>query len=448
MIGFHEVRFPEDVSWGSKGGPVYKTQVFTSHRGYEKRNVDWSQPMMEFDAAYGIKTDAQILSVINFFNARQGKLFGFRYKNWSNYSIRDRPIATGDGVSKRLPMFKFYGFNGNRHYKRLRKIVRGTVTGVQVGADAALEGVDFMIDYDSGEIVFNSAVGYGIPVYARTLEFDEPVRFEEDSVQNVIEAYNNNALNKLSLVGIRGSFSAGSAFSPDRTETGTPDPLYGRTFLLLNFDSGQGAQVTTDQSIIQNPVTISNSAQITTRAFRHGNASLSLGGNGLVTTIGEPYVVGSMPFTVELFAQRPTEGAAIQPIIGRWEEPTSQRSFLLRYNSTTQRLEFIASRDGIDQRIILSHPWESSSGFFDHISVDRLTSGWYVLRINGLVKQTSRDTEEVFSCTAPLSIGSVPAPNVGEGPFQGLIDSIRITIGYNRSSGFEAADIPAPYGVT
>lgn len=448
MIGFHEVRFPEDVSWGSRGGPVYKTQVFTSHRGYEKRNVDWSQPMMQFNAAYGIKTDAHIMNVLNFFNARQGRLFGFRYKNWCNYRIKEDVIATGDGYSKRLPLWKFYGFAGNRHYKRLRKIVRGSVQGVQVGFEPVVEGVDFRIDYDGGEIVFNDPVGYGIPVRALNLEFDEPVRFEEDSVENVIEQYNNNALSNLDLVSIRGDFSAGSAFSPDRTEPGEADILYGRTLLLLNFDGAEGATETVDHSVIQNPVTFNGSAQLTQAAFRHGNASLQPGLNGHVSTLGSPYSPRGLPFTVEAFAQRPHDGALVQPLVALWEEPTLQRSWALRYSLATRRIEFIASSDGTAERTIISHPWESSIGHFDHISVDRLASGWYVLRINGVVKQTARDTIPIFSSTAPLTVGGFSAPQANEGSFQSLIDSVRLTMGHVRYDGFSNVEIPLPYGVT
>lgn len=448
MIGFHEVRFPEDVSWGSKGGPVYKTQVFTSHRGYEKRNVDWSQPMMQFDVAYGIKTDQHILNVINFFNARQGRLFGFRYKNWCNFRIKDGPIATGDGFSNRLPMWKFYGFPGNRHYKRLRKIVRGSVRGVQVGLEPVVEGVDFRIDYDSGEIVVNDPPGYGIPIMAQNLEFDEPVRFEEDSVENVIEQYNNNVLNSLDLVSVRGEFSAGSAFSPDFDDKGTPDPLYGRTFLLLNFDGENNSTDVKDFSTIQNPVTLSGSAKISTEAFRHGNAAFKAGPNGRASTIGQPYQFGVLPFTIEFFAQQALEGEVRQPIVALWEEPTSQRSWAVRYRLDTKRIEFVASTDGAAERVIISHPWETSRGHFDHISIDRLTSNWYVLRINGKVKQTARDTLPLHPSTAPLTVGNVTSPTSGEGAYQGLIDSLRITSGVPRYNGFAGIDIPLPYGVS
>lgn len=448
MIGFHEVRFPEDVSWGSKGGPVYKTQVFTSHRGWEKRNIDWSQPMMQFNAAYGIRTDAQILNVINFFNARQGRLFGFRYKSWTNYRVESAPIATGDGESLRLPLYKFFGFAGARHYKRLRKIVRGSVTNVSAGGEVLIEGEDFRIDYDGGEIVTNAAVGHGIPIMALTLEFDEPVRFEEDSVENVIEQYNNNSLSALDLVSIRGTFTAGSAFNPDQTETGDVDPHYGRTMLLLNFDSATTPTEVDDQSPIKNAISFNGTAALSGDSYRHGSAAFRAGTNGYISAPGSPYKMGDAPFTMELFATRPTEGADMQPMVSLWNEPTSEGGYSLYFNQTTHRVEFKASTNGVDARVILTHPWETSPGFFDHISVDRLTSGWFVLRINGKVKQSTRDTLAIHPSVARLTVGGVAAPVVGEGSFQGIIDSVRITGGYARNGNLSDATVPAPYSVT
>lgn len=446
MINFHDVRFPEDVSWGSSGGPIYKTQVFSSHQGFEKRNIDWAQPMMKFDVAYGIRTDVQITKVIEFFNARQGQLNGFRYKNWCDFEVIDSPIAVGDGYSRRLPLYKIYGFIGRWHYKRLRKIVRGSVSGIQVGIEPVVEGTDFMIDYNAGEIVFNDIVGYGTPVYAQRLEFDEPVRFEEDTLENVIEAYNNNSLSRLGLMGIRGNVATGSVFSPNMMEKGTEDPYFGRVVLLLNFDDGNADVTSTaDGSLMAAPVVFSGSAQIDLTSYCHGNGSLNMGANGLVQIAGGAQDLSPGPFAIETFAKRPEDGALLQPMIARWDASTDQKSYMLRYNMQTKRLEFLLSSDGADERVVLSFPWEKTDQF-DYIRVDRILPGDYVLRINGETVQTKRDLGAVFDGIAPCSIGSTPVLQSGEGPYQGRLDSIRLTAGSNRGAGYETIPVPAPYG--
>lgn len=442
MIGFHEIRFPEDVSWGSSGGPVYKTQVFTSHMGYEKRNIDWSQPMMEFNVAYGVKSDDQISRVIEFFNARQGKLFGFRYKNWCNYYIKNGPIAVGDGESRRLPIYKMYGFVGSFHYKRLYKIVRGSVRGVVVGGELMIEGEDFTVDYDGGEIVFNDPLGYGTTVLAENLEFDEPVRFDEDSIENVIEAYNNNALNNLTLVGIRGVYTRGSAFSPNLKERGTLDQNFNSVSLLLNFDS---AAIDLDQSLFKNPVEFLGTATVDNAVYRHGSGALLLGGTGYLRVTGAPQDLSTKPFTIELFAQRPRDGEPLQPMIARWDSGASEKSYILRYNLVRQRVEFLVSEDGDSDRTVLSHPWEFNHDYFDYIRVDRMPSGWWVLRINGEVRQVTKDTDPIFSGGTPLTIGMTNDATPDTGPYQGRIDSIRITAGVARDLTADDLEIPAPY---
>ena len=39
---FHEVRFPLDVSLGSRGGPVRRTDIVTLSSGREHRNSRWA----------------------------------------------------------------------------------------------------------------------------------------------------------------------------------------------------------------------------------------------------------------------------------------------------------------------------------------------------------------------------------------------------------------------
>lgn len=447
MIGFHEVRFPEDVSWGSQGGPVFKTQVFTSHRGHEKRNIDWSQPMMEFNVAYGIKQDSHILSVMNFFNARQGRLFGFRYKNWADYRASGE-VARGDGDNRRLPLYKKYSTpSGEFMCRRLWKIVRGSVRGVVVGGTPSVEGAGFHIDYDSGEIILNSNLADGDVVTVENLEFDEPVRFDEDSLDNVIDAYNNNSLSKLSLVGIRDTFTSGTGFSPNLREQGGKDPLFQCTYALLNFDTPDTATVFRDHSFLLHEVSATG-ASITTSAYRHGAGALELADGGMLEMWGGVDMFDTNAFTIEVFATCPQDGATLQPIVGRWQDLGMQRSWLLRYNTASGNLEFAASSNGNTSRVILSHPWHGDVNHFDYLSVDRTMGGLFILRINGEVKQVARDTGGFHSSLEPVTVGGVPTPAAGEGSFYGLIDSMRITRMIARHPKTETIPIPSIFPVS
>lgn len=452
-LGFHNVQFPTDVSFGSQGGPEFKTQVFTSHRGFEKRNVEWCQPLMRFNVAYGIKTDVQMMKVLEFFNARQGKAYAFRYKHWGNFQIINKPIATGDGFSQRLPLWKFYGFQGSRQYKRLRKIVKGSVTGVGIGAVGALvEGVDYSINYDEGEIALNQAPGYAVPVYAATLEFDEPVRFDTDSVQNVIDQYNNNALNSLELVTVRAPFTTGAVFAPNQPNT-NGDPFFDKVRLLLNFDDIADPTTTVDNSDLSMPVTLTAPASLVTTAFKSGSGSLSLGDTGQLAMPSSPFNLSPLqPFTLEVFAQQPDDGlsADTQQIIGKWNAATNDRCWELRYKRVTRELQFVVSSDGIDERVILTFPWTTGSiGDFDYITVDRLPNNWYVMRVKGEVVSSRQDAGAVFNDNnALLTVGLPFGPAAGVGVYAGLIDSIRFTLGRTRHNDFNSITEPGPYSVS
>ena len=446
MIGFHDDRFPEDVSWGSVGGPQFKTQIFESYRGHEKRNIDWSQPIMNFDVQYGIKTDVQMLRVLEFFNARQGRAYGFRYKNWANYRIQNAPIATGDGYNTRLPIWKFYGFQGARMYKRLRKIVIGSVVNVGIGAVGSLvEGVDYNIDYDSGEISLNEAPGYGVPVYAGGLEFDEPVRFDTDTLQGIIDQFNNNSLSNLPLIGVKSGFSVGSVFSPNSSAIGDDD-FFDSTRLILNFDDISDANTTVDQSELNLPVVLNNGAVLASDNFKHGMGSLNAGASGYVSVTGDPFSVRGLPFTLELFVQQPVSGAAVQPILGKWNDVAGERCWTLRFVQNTKQLQFVITEDGDTENVILNFPWTTAvSGSYDYVTIDRLASGWYVLRINGDVKQSAKFTGLVHDTNMPFYLAGQPDLESGKGTYQASMDSVRVTVGRVRHNDFNAIAVPSAY---
>ena len=51
-MAFHEVRFPDDISRGARGGPERRTQVVELASGDEERNASWADSRRRYDAAY------------------------------------------------------------------------------------------------------------------------------------------------------------------------------------------------------------------------------------------------------------------------------------------------------------------------------------------------------------------------------------------------------------
>lgn len=447
MIEWHDVQFPTDVSEGSRGGPEFKTRVFETHEGREQRNMDWRTPRMRYNVSYGIRTDEQMQRVIEFFNARRGRATAFRYRDWNNYLVLNDAVAVGDGESRRLPLRRFYGILGARSYRRIRCVVKGSIQNLNWGGVTYAEGLDYNIDYLSGEIAFNDPVPYGELVRVDRMEFDEPVRFDVDNIMPVIEAYNNNALRDLSLVGIRDTFSQGTVIPPNWSGA-RQDALYDYTTLILSIESTNNLTSASDRSAANNTLTFNGSAVKDPTEFPFGAASISFGDTGSVSCPGAAFDISKRPFTMETFVRKPTAGVSRQPIISLWKRDTGDRSFMLRYHGNDQTLRFYVSTDGSDTVQLLTAVWSVSAlGAFDHVEISRDYNDRWALRINGQVKDSRLFTDTLnFSVPPSLILGQSSDPTALEEPFQGRLGPTRVTIGRVRNPGIQNAEVPVAFG--
>lgn len=53
--------------------------------GHEERNTRWAQSRRRYDAGYGVKSLDDLHGVITFFEERRGRLYGFRWKDMSDF---------------------------------------------------------------------------------------------------------------------------------------------------------------------------------------------------------------------------------------------------------------------------------------------------------------------------------------------------------------------------
>src|SRR5437868_8112680 len=112
---FHEIRFPLDVSFGSRGGPRRLTDVVTLASGREQRNARWAHSLRRYDAGLGVRTLDALHAVIAFFEERRGRLYGFRFRDRVDWrsgppsaapSPLDQRIGMGDGTAAAFPPVK------------------------------------------------------------------------------------------------------------------------------------------------------------------------------------------------------------------------------------------------------------------------------------------------------------------------------------------------------
>jgi uncharacterized protein (TIGR02217 family) len=209
-MGFHEVRFPAALSFGSLGGPERRTEIVQLTNGFEERNTPWAQARRRYDAGVALRSMDDIGELIAFFEARQGQLYGFRWKDWADWkscpasrvpTFDDQVIGTGDGVTTAFQLAKTYqsGFESQRRV--VAKPVAGTVK-VGLQGDAQEEGLHFTVDPVTGIVTFAVAPAVGETVTAG-FEFDVPVRFDTDRIVVSVASFQAGEVPQVPVVEVR-----------------------------------------------------------------------------------------------------------------------------------------------------------------------------------------------------------------------------------------------------
>lgn len=209
-MAFHEVRFPANLSFGSVGGPERRTEVVALTNGFEERNTPWAEARRRYDAGVGLRSLDDIADLIAFFEARQGQLYGFRWKDWSDYKsckpsaaigFEDQFIATGDGVTTAFQLVKTYASGAEAQVRVIRKPVAGTVR-VGLQGDALQEGIHYAVDTATGVVTVATAPAVGERLTAG-FEFDVPVRFDTDRIQVSVASFQAGDVPQVPVVEVR-----------------------------------------------------------------------------------------------------------------------------------------------------------------------------------------------------------------------------------------------------
>jgi len=209
-MGFHEVRFPANLSFGSIGGPERRTEVVTLANGHEERNSPWAHSRRRYNAGMGLRSLDDIETLIAFFEARQGEMFGFRWKDWADYKscspsgevhFEDQAIATGDGAETAFQLVKAYASGGESYARPITKPVAGTVR-VGVAGTELQEAVHYSVDTTTGIITFTTPPDVGAGITAG-FEFDVPVRFATDRIQTSVASFQAGEVPDVPVVEVR-----------------------------------------------------------------------------------------------------------------------------------------------------------------------------------------------------------------------------------------------------
>lgn len=197
-MSFVEVQFPSDISFGATGGATFSTDVITVFSGREQRAINWSEARGRWNVAHGVKTRAQFDALIAFFRARKGRAVGFRFKDWSDFTVTGGVIGTGDGSTTQFQLIKQYVSGGVTVPRDITKPVDGTIT---IYEDAT-PSLSVAIDTTTGIVTFNTAPANGVAITA-DFEFDVPVRFDTDQLDITMDTDQLASWNSIPVTEIR-----------------------------------------------------------------------------------------------------------------------------------------------------------------------------------------------------------------------------------------------------
>ncbi len=207
MTNFHETLFPADISLNSEGGPSRRTDIVALVSGHEERNSPWAGSRRRFNAGYGVKSIDDIEDIIAFFEARRGRLYGFRFRDpFDHKSCRiaetpaaeDQLLGTGDGAAADFQLVKRYASGGASYARDVKKPVVGSVL-VSLDDVAQTAGPDFTVDEATGTVTFAAPPAPGVAVTAG-FSFDTPVRFDTDELRINLAAFKAGDIPSIPLI--------------------------------------------------------------------------------------------------------------------------------------------------------------------------------------------------------------------------------------------------------
>ena len=213
-MAFHDVQFSTAISYGSRGGPGFKTDVTYLDSGATERLARWPQARHKYNVSYGVKKFEDLAAIKTFYIARQGGAFSFRYKDWFDCNSttgggdvaitgqtiddEDQSIGTGNSSNKVFQLVKKYTSGPTTRTRTITKPVSGTVL---IALDGVNQASGWSVNLLTGVITFTTAPGGGVVVTAG-YEFDVPVTFAEsadEALATSIDDFNSGTLGAIEL---------------------------------------------------------------------------------------------------------------------------------------------------------------------------------------------------------------------------------------------------------
>ncbi len=183
---YDAVDFPLAIGREAVALTEFSTQIIASPSGHEQRASEWAEARMRYDAGPGIRSEADVRMLSDFFRARRGAARAFRFRDPFDASSAadgampgpdDQLLGVGDGSRRQFALMKHYGAGTAVQERAIRLPVAGSVRASVDGIETAAFAVTA-----EGALLLDAAPPPGAAVRAGFL-FDVPVRFAEDRLE-------------------------------------------------------------------------------------------------------------------------------------------------------------------------------------------------------------------------------------------------------------------------
>lgn len=193
MTVFHEVSLALPFALRASGAIERRVDIVALGSGREARNTPWAHGRRSYDVGGAVRTLDDLHALIAFFEARRGRLHGFRFRDPFDFkscapsaepSAMDQVLGVGDGVNATFQLSKSYGDAAASYLRAIVKPVAGSVIAAVSGEEMSA----LTVDAASGVLTFASPPVAGASVTAGFL-FDTPVRFDLDRLDLALDGF-------------------------------------------------------------------------------------------------------------------------------------------------------------------------------------------------------------------------------------------------------------------
>lgn len=112
---YDDVRLPDEYAPGARGGGEWKARIVRLPSGKERRFAVQPEALYRYQIDYPALDQPRMEALQDFWHARNGGIYAFRFKDWTDYAVTDEPLVVTGAPTVQL--IKTYG-SGARSWVR------------------------------------------------------------------------------------------------------------------------------------------------------------------------------------------------------------------------------------------------------------------------------------------------------------------------------------------